>query len=86
MKFTPGLLAGEEGIDKLTGLVRAYFRDDAHHVQFNVVDKDTLKAAQKEPQRYKDLVVRVAGYSDYFVDIGKDLQDEIISRTAQSGF
>jgi pyruvate formate-lyase/glycerol dehydratase family glycyl radical enzyme len=86
MKFTPGLLAGEEGIDKLTGLVRAYFRDDAHHVQFNVVDKDTLKAAQKEPQRHKDLVVRVAGYSDYFVDIGKDLQDEIISRTAQSGF
>jgi pyruvate-formate lyase len=86
MKFTPGLLAGEEGIDKLTGLVRAYFRDDAHHVQFNVVDKDTLKAAQKEPQRYKDLVVRVAGYSDYFVDIGIDLQDEIISRTAQSAF
>jgi len=86
MKLTPGLLAGEEGIDKLTGLVRAYFRDDAHHVQFNVVDKDTLRAAQKDPERYRDLIVRVAGYSDYFVDIGKELQDEIISRTAQSRF
>ncbi|MBN2322140.1 MAG: glycyl radical protein [Spirochaetes bacterium] len=86
MKLTPGLLAGEEGIDKLAALVRAYFKDDAHHVQFNVVNKDTLRAAQKEPDRYRDLIVRVAGYSDYFVDIGKELQDEIISRTAQSSF
>jgi len=83
MKFLPKVLAGEDGIEKLARLIRTYFRYDAHHIQFNVVDAATLRDAQKHPEQYRDLIVRVAGYSDYFVDIGKDLQEEIISRTAQ---
>jgi pyruvate formate-lyase/glycerol dehydratase family glycyl radical enzyme len=86
MKFMPSVLEGEEGIGKLAGLVRTYFRYDAHHLQFNVIDAETLKRAQKQPEEYRDLIVRVAGYSDYFCDLGKDLQDEIISRTSQSGY
>ncbi|MBN2345634.1 MAG: glycyl radical protein [Candidatus Aminicenantes bacterium] len=80
-KFTPRLLAGESGIERLGQLVRAYFRLDGHHVQFNVVDAATLRAAQREPEKYRDLIVRVAGYSDYFVDVGPELQEEIIRRT-----
>jgi len=83
MKFLPKILDGENGIEKLAGLVRTYFRYDSHHVQFNVVDASTLRKAQEKPEEYRDLIVRVAGYSDYFVDIGKELQDEIISRTEQ---
>jgi formate C-acetyltransferase len=83
MKFLPKVLEGDEGIEKLARLIRTYFRYDAHHVQFNVVDARTLRDAQENPEEYRDLIVRVAGYSDYFVDIGKDLQEEIISRTAQ---
>ncbi len=82
-KFTPQVLAGEEGITKLAHLIRGYFRMDAHHVQFNVIDAETLRAAQQKPEEYRNLIVRVAGYSDYFVDLGRTLQDEIISRTAQ---
>ena len=81
-KFAPQLLVGDEGIERLGHLVRAYFRMDGHHVQFNVVDAATLRAAQREPEKHRDLIVRVAGYSDYFVDIGPDLQEEIIRRTA----
>jgi len=80
-KFTPQVLADEEGIEKLAQLIRAYFTMDGHHIQFNVVTADTLRKAQREPEKYKDLIVRVAGYSDYFVDLGADLQDEIIRRT-----
>ncbi|MDO9508952.1 MAG: glycyl radical protein [Thermovirgaceae bacterium] len=83
MKFMPKVLEGEEGIDKLAKLVRTYFRYDAHHIQFNVVDLETLREAQAHPENHRDLIVRVAGYSDYFCDIGPDLQEEIISRTAQ---
>ncbi|KPJ86466.1 MAG: formate acetyltransferase [Spirochaetes bacterium DG_61] len=83
MKFMPRVLEGEKGIDKLAQLVRTYFRYDAHHVQFNVVDADTLRRAQVEPEEHRDLIVRVAGYSDYFCDLGSELQEEIISRTAQ---
>jgi len=83
MKFLPKVLEGDDGIEKLARLIRTYFRYDAHHVQFNVVDARTLRDAQENPEEYRDLIVRVAGYSDYFVDIGKDLQEEIISRTAQ---
>jgi formate C-acetyltransferase len=83
MKFMPKVLQGEEGLDKLAKLVRTYFRYDAHHIQFNVVDIETLRDAQEHPENYRDLIVRVAGYSDYFCDIGLDLQEEIISRTAQ---
>jgi pyruvate formate-lyase/glycerol dehydratase family glycyl radical enzyme len=86
MKFTPGVLQGEEGIDKLAQLVRTYFRLDGHHVQFNVVDAEIMRHAQEYPQEHRDLIVRVAGYSDYFCDIGRELQDEIISRTTQEAF
>lgn len=83
-KFTPSLLATEEGANNLVHLIRAYFRMDGHHIQFNVVNADTLKDAQKHPENYKDLIVRVAGYSDYFNDLGEDLQNEIICRTEQT--
>jgi formate C-acetyltransferase len=85
-KFTPHLLADEEGIDKLAHLIRSYFRLDGHHIQLNVVSADTLREAQKHPEKYRDLVVRVAGYSDYFVDISVDLQNEIIKRTEHQSF
>ncbi len=85
-KFTPQLLADDRGIAQLANLVRTYFRLDGHHVQFNVVDAATLRAAQKHPEKYRDLIVRVAGYSDYFVDIGTELQEEIISRTEHGAF
>ena len=85
-KFMPELLADDAGLDKLAHLVRTYFKLDGHHIQFNVVSKDTLLKAQKHPEKYRDLIVRVAGYSDYFCDIGKELQDEIIARTEQRSF
>jgi trans-4-hydroxy-L-proline dehydratase len=81
LKFTPQVLDGEDGIDKLSQLVRAYFKLDGHHIQFNVVKAETLKDAQQHPEQYRDLIVRVAGYSDYFCDLSKELQDEIIGRT-----
>jgi trans-4-hydroxy-L-proline dehydratase len=81
LKFTPQVLEGEDGIDKLSQLVRAYFKLDGHHIQFNVVKAETLKDAQQHPEQYRDLIVRVAGYSDYFCDLSKELQDEIIGRT-----
>ncbi len=86
MKFTPHLLADEDGIDKLAHLVRGYFGLEGHHVQFNVVTADTLRKAQAEPHAYRDLIVRVAGYSDYFCDLPQELQDEIVQRTEHAGF
>jgi pyruvate formate-lyase/glycerol dehydratase family glycyl radical enzyme len=80
-KFTPDILKDDEGLTKLLHLIRAYFRMDGHHIQFNVVTAETLRKAQENPERYRDLIVRVAGYSDYFVDLGMDLQNEIIRRT-----
>lgn len=80
-KFTPSLLNTEKGIENLMHLVRTYFKLDGHHIQFNVVSADTLRKAQKNPEQYKDLIVRVAGYSDYFNDLNEDLQNEIIART-----
>jgi formate C-acetyltransferase len=85
-KFTPQLLADEEGMVKLKDLIRAYFKLMGHHIQFNVVTAGTLRDAQKQPEKYRDLIVRVAGYSDYFVDCAKELQDEIIRRTEHQGF
>lgn len=85
MKFNPQVLEGT-GLDKLIYLVRGYFKLDGHHVQFNVINKDTLQDAQKNPHEYKDLIVRVAGYSDYFIDLGTDLQNEIIARTEITQF
>jgi trans-4-hydroxy-L-proline dehydratase len=85
-KFTPQILADEEGLRAVGHLVRTYFKMDGHHVQFNVVTADTLRDAQRHPDKYRDLIVRVAGYSDYFLDCSVDLQNEIISRTEHMGF
>ena len=83
-KFTPAVVAGEKGLDSMAALIRAYFSLDGHHIQFNVIDRATLVAAQQQPDDYKDLIVRVAGYSDHFHNLSKELQDEIIERTEQS--
>ncbi len=80
-KFTPQILSDDSGLEKVLHLIRAYFKMDGHHIQFNVVSAETLRKAQQEPENYRDLIVRVAGYSDYFVNLGLDLQDEIINRT-----
>ena len=85
-KFTPQLLKGEAGLDKVAGLVRSYFRMGGHHIQFNVVTAATLRAAQADPEKHHDLIVRVAGYSDYFCDLTRALQDEIIARTEHEDF
>jgi formate C-acetyltransferase len=85
-KLTPQLLADDAGLEKLCHLVRAYFKLDGHHIQFNVVDKATLRAAQQDPEKHRDLIVRVAGYSDYFCNLGETLQNEIISRTEHESF
>ncbi len=86
MKFSPQILEGNEGLTKLAHLIRSYFKLDGHHVQFNVVTAKTLRDAQQHPEKFRDLIVRVAGYSDYFIDVGKDLQNEIIKRTEHMGF
>lgn len=82
MKFTPAILSGQEQLQKFSEMVRTYFALGGHHMQFNVVSKKTLLAAQKNPEAYRSLIVRVAGYSDYFISLSKDVQDEIITRTA----
>lgn len=81
LKFTPSLVETEDAIDKWAHLVRGYFKMDGHHVQFNVVGAETLRQAQANPGEHRDLIVRVAGYSDYFCDLSKALQDEIIERS-----
>ena len=83
-KFTPNVVAGEADLNNMASLVRSYFAMDGHHIQFNVVDRQTLIEAQKHPEDHKDLIVRVAGYSDFFRNLDKPLQDEIIERTEQS--
>ena len=82
-RFLPSVLASEQDLEKLGGLIRTYFTLGGHHIQFNVVDTATLRKAQQHPDDYKNLLVRVAGYSDYFVDLDKEHQEEIISRTEQ---
>jgi formate C-acetyltransferase len=81
MKLSPGLVNNEDALEKWKDLVRSYFKMDGHHVQFNVVRAETLRKAQKNPEEHRDLIVRVAGYSDYFSDLALDLQEEIIART-----
>jgi pyruvate formate-lyase/glycerol dehydratase family glycyl radical enzyme len=80
-KFSPAFFEDEDSYSCLSALIRSYFSMDGHHIQFNVVNADTLREAQKHPELYRDLIVRVAGYSDYFNDLGEDLQNEIINRT-----
>ena len=82
-KFTPQVLESDESLKKLGHLVRSYFKMDGHHIQFNVVTAKMLRKAQINPEKFRDLIVRVAGYSDYFVDLGTDLQNEIIERSEQ---
>ncbi len=86
MKFTPSLVANDEGLDKWAHLVRSYFKMDGHHVQFNIVRGEALRKAQTEPDAHRDMIVRVAGYSDYFCDLPLELQEEIIARTEHEGF
>lgn len=82
-RFLPSVLASEQDLDKLGGLIRTYFTLGGHHIQFNVIDTETLRTAQHHPDEYRNLLVRVAGYSDYFVDLDKEHQEEIINRTEQ---
>jgi formate C-acetyltransferase len=84
-KFSPSFFKDDEAIKKIGQLVRAYFRMDGHHIQFNVVSAETLRKAQAHPEKYSNLIVRVAGYSDYFNDLTPELQEEIICRTEQEG-
>ncbi len=83
-KFTPEFFESDKAIKNISDLVRTYFEMNGHHIQFNVVDARTLRQAQKDPDAHRDLIVRVAGYSDYFVELGVPLQDEIIRRTEQT--
>jgi pyruvate formate-lyase/glycerol dehydratase family glycyl radical enzyme len=85
-KFTPQLLKSAEDLEKLTKLIRTYFKLGGHHMQFNVIDRETLKKAQQDPEAYRSLIVRVAGYSDYFRDLSESLQNEIIARTEHAEF
>jgi len=85
-KLNPTLIEDREGLKKMTDLVRTYFKKGGHHIQFNVIDRATLEAARENPEAYRDLIVRVAGYSDYFCDLSDTLQLEIISRTEHKGF
>jgi formate C-acetyltransferase len=85
-KLTPALLEGDDGLDDLVFLIRSYLKLDGHHIQFNVVSAEKLQQAQLHPEQHRDLIVRVAGYSDYFCDLGKALQDEIIARTEHQAF
>lgn len=82
IKFTPKCVEGEEGTDKLVSFIRTFCDLKLWHVQFNVINKDTLIAAQKDPEKYRSLIVRIAGYSAYFVDLSPDLQNDLIARTA----
>ncbi len=85
-RFLPSLLKRDEDIKKLGQLIRTYFTLGGHHIQFNIVDTATLLAAQENPDDYKDLLVRMAGYSDYFNDMNADLQQEVIERTQNEAF
>ena len=82
-KFHPSALSGRRGLENFVGLIRSYFDQKGSHMQFNVVSRETLLDAQKHPEQYKHLVVRVAGYSALFTTLSKSLQDDIIRRTEQ---
>lgn len=84
-RFDPTIAAGEKGLDIIESVFKAHFAQDGYHIQINVLDNETLLAAQKDPEKYKNIIVRVAGYSAYFVELGKEIQDNIIQRTIQKG-
>ena len=85
-RFLPSVLEKDEDLEKLTHLIRTYFKLKGHHIQFNIIDTETLRKAQAAPDDYRDLLVRVAGYSDYFVDLDEYHQEEIIDRTEHESF
>ena len=80
LRLHPSVLSNDEGMEKVRDMTKEYFSSGGLEVQYNVVDTDTLRAAQRDPGKYRDLVVRIAGYSAYFVELGTDLQNDIISR------
>jgi len=80
-KYHPSSLAGEKGISALIDLVETFYENGGYHIQFNVVSEDMLRKAQKSPEKYRDLVIRVAGYTAFFIDLNKDTQEDIIERT-----
>ena len=82
IKFDPNIVQGEEGKQILKNVIKSYFDMNGEHIQINVVDAGTLEAAQENPQDYKNLLVRVAGYSAYFIELDRDVQNNIIGRTA----
>ena len=84
-RFDPTIAAGEKGLDIIETVFRAHFAQGGYHIQINVLDDETLRAAQREPEKYKDIIVRVAGYSAYFVELGEEIQNNIIARTIQKG-
>ena len=81
MKFHPSALASDEDLRKLSALIKTYLNHGGKHVQFNVVSREMLLEAQHNPEQYRDLVVRVAGYSAYFIQLNRAIQDEVIART-----
>ena len=82
MRFTPAALKGDEGTANLAALIKTYFSDyKGKHIQFNVLNREQMIAAKKEPEKYKDLMVRVAGYSAYWTDLPGNIQDELIARS-----
>jgi formate C-acetyltransferase len=83
MKFHPSALKTDEDLSKLASMIKVYLTNGGKQVQFNVVDQETLRSAQEQPERYRDLIIRVAGYSTYFVTLSKEMQNEVIERTSQ---
>lgn len=81
-RFLPDVLASEQDLDNLSQLIRTYFQLGGHHIQFNIMDSERLREAQANPGEHRHLLVRVAGYSDYFTDLDQDHQEEIIQRNA----
>ena len=84
-RFDPQICKGEKGLDIIETVFKAHFAQGGFHIQINVLDDETLRAAQREPDKYRNILVRVAGYSAYFVDLSKEIQDNIIERTIQKG-
>ena len=82
LRFDPAGVAGEKGLDSIEGIIKTFFDGGGEHIQINVVDDETLRAAQKNPEKYRGLMVRVAGYMAYFTELDKAAQDSIIYRTA----
>ena len=85
LRFDPKSVEGEKGIDTIESVIKTYFKEGGQHIQINVVDDATLRAAQENPEEYRGLVVRVAGYLAYFTELDRHVQDSIIERTAHGG-